>query len=451
MTSAERDAHASEVEPGAPQGGADKEVSRQYRLLSSELKVLGVEHEYRLSRYAVYLLAVALLISLWVAFTVHLQLGLILAGMSGAAALYYRLVVPRLLLRSGYPERVRLLNVTLEVSLPSVASLVDIGIMGGGYALTSTVPLLSFLVVTASGLRLSRRLSLYAGALAALQYLAVYAVARGSFTPELAASLPTLRWDYALMHAAYLVLAGLLAALIADVVKVMTGRVVDQVVEKERVYDRFGEYVAENPVNLVLDDQALQQGVRREVTVLYSDIRDFTHLTYRVDATAVVSYLNAYFGRVCDVIVKNGGIVDKFTGDGCLALFGALDARSNHALRAARAALQLLEVVKDLPRPDGEQTSIGIGLATGEVLVGSIGAPGRRDYTAIGDTVNLAARIEALTRELGKDVVLTGAVVGAAGGSLQTNKLGRFEIRGRDGAIGLHELVRVRSVTDTMF
>jgi adenylate cyclase len=229
----------------------------------------------------------------------------------------------------------------------------------------------------------------------------------------------------------------------------MTSRVVDQHLEKERVYDRFGEYVSENPVSLVVGDAEAGQGVRRQVTVLYSDIRDFTRLSYKADPAAVVAYLNAYFSLICDIVVKHGGIVDKFTGDGCLALFGALEARSEHALRAARAALEMVQVAGEITRPDEEPTRVGVGLATGEVVVGSIGAPGRRDYTAIGDTVNLAARIEGMTRQLEKDIVVTGAVVGAANGCLITSKLGTFEIRGREGRIGLHELTGVRGVTDT--
>ena len=429
-----------------------KEVSRQVRLLSSELKVLGVEHEYRLSRYAFYLLLVAFAISLWVGFDVDLKLGSILGAMCVVAAVYYRFGVPRLLLLSGgYPARVRLLNVSIEVTLPALVSLIDIWVMGGAYALTSTAPLLTFVVVVASGLRLSRRLAFYAGVLAALEYLVIYGIGLRGVPAHLVEQLPTFGWGFAAQHAGYLLLAGGLAALIADVVRGIIGRVVDQVVEKERVYDRFGEYVAEDPVSLVVDDAELKQGVHRRVTVLYSDIRDFTSLSYKTDPAAVVTYLNDYFGRICAIIARSGGIVDKFTGDGCLALFGALDARSGHSLRAARAAQEMVKVVAEIERPDGQPTRIGVGLATGDVLVGSIGAPGRRDYTAIGDTVNLAARVEGLTRELGVEVIMTGAVVGEARGCLETRKLGRFEIRGREGLIQLHELLKVKTETDTFF
>jgi len=423
---------------------AEVEVSRQYRLMSSELKVLAVDHELRLSRYAVYLLLVGMLLALGVAYTVNAQLGLILATICAVITCYYQFAVPRLLVHQHVGGRIRAVNVTLEVSIPALIHLVDIWIMGGAYTVTSTLSLITVVVVVGSGLRLSRRLAIYAGLLAAVEYLGIYALARLSISEELLATLPTLGWLYAVQHAIYLLLAGVLAAVVANVMRQMTERLVDQGMEKERVYDRFGEYVSQNPISLVIDDEAMHQGIRRQVTVLSSDIRDFTRLSYQADPAVVVGYLNDYFGSICGVISRHGGMVDKFTGDGCLAIFGVLDDEASHALQAARAALEIVRTAHRIQRPDGEPTCIGIGLHSGEVVLGSIGAPGRKDYTAIGDTVNLAARVEGLTRELAKEVVLTPDVAAATDGELETRELGSFEIRGRDGRVRLLELIDVR-------
>jgi adenylate cyclase len=146
-------------------------------------------------------------------------------------------------------------------------------------------------------------------------------------------------------------------------------------------------------------------------TALFADIRDFTGLSERVPAQQVVDILNRYYTRMVDVIVKEGGLVNKFGGDSLLAIFGAPIRQPDHALRAVQAARQMNRALAEF---NAEQAAlglpplaIGIGISSGEMVAGNIGGQARMEYTVIGDPVNLASRLQSLTKEWGKSVLLS--------------------------------------------
>jgi class 3 adenylate cyclase len=156
---------------------------------------------------------------------------------------------------------------------------------------------------------------------------------------------------------------------------------------------------------LELGDGALAP-TQREVTVLFSDIRDFTRFAERAGAAEVVAELNDFFSHVVPLVAHHGGHANKFVGDGLLAVFGAPARLPDHADHAVAAAMGIVAAVE---RIDAGRLRIGIGGNTGPVVAGTVGGGGRVEFTVIGDAVNTASRVEAVTRDTGDDILITEA------------------------------------------
>jgi len=187
------------------------------------------------------------------------------------------------------------------------------------------------------------------------------------------------------------------------------------------------------------------------VTVLFCDIRNFTTIAEKLSAHEVVEMLNAYFGRVCEPILAQGGTVDKYIGDAVMAVFGSPVAHPDHARRALRAALgmaaeaaafgdwmQVRFADRGLPG-----FGVGVGLHSGEAVIGDIGTPKRREFTAIGDTVNAASRLEGVTKQLGCVIAASEATVHAAGAGVRTGKMETVPVKGRAAAIRVFEVLSI--------
>jgi adenylate cyclase len=220
--------------------------------------------------------------------------------------------------------------------------------------------------------------------------------------------------------------------------------------ERSRIRQIFGRYVSDAVVEKLLTSgkQPNLGGEAVTVTVLFSDIRNFTPMAESLAPQEVVELLNNYFSRACEPIMEQGGTVDKFIGDAIMAVFGSPVSYPDHARRAIAAALAMGERAADFrawigrrfPDRDWQDFHIGIGLHTGEVVVGNVGSPNRFEFTAIGDTVNTASRLEGLTKEFGWTIVASAATLKAAGSGVVTGERKEVRVKGRQ------ELMKVLEV-----
>jgi adenylate cyclase len=181
-------------------------------------------------------------------------------------------------------------------------------------------------------------------------------------------------------------------------------RMVAGLEERERIRDAFGTFVDREVAAHILANPEALAGEDVEVTVLFCDVREFTRFAERAPAPEVVQTLNDLFAVAVPTVARHGGQVDKFVGDGLMAVFGAPRRLSDHADRALATACEIAAAVQER---FGDRLQVGIGLNSGRVVAGSIGAAGRLEYSVIGDTVNVAARVEAATRQTGDAVLLT--------------------------------------------
>jgi adenylate cyclase len=173
--------------------------------------------------------------------------------------------------------------------------------------------------------------------------------------------------------------------------------------EREALREAFGTYLDRDIVPFILSGQYPQEGVEVTVSIMFVDVCGFTAFAERSEAPEVVAALNALFEQIVPAISRHGGHVDKFMGDGLLAVFGAPEGYADHADRAVAAAVELIEAVN---RDDAE-LQVCVGVNSGTVVAGSIGGAGRLNFSVIGDAVNVAARVEAATRDTGDALLIT--------------------------------------------
>ncbi|HEX6750493.1 MAG TPA: adenylate/guanylate cyclase domain-containing protein [Longimicrobium sp.] len=228
----------------------------------------------------------------------------------------------------------------------------------------------------------------------------------------------------------------------------MAGNYVTEGRERRRVRDMFSRFVDPHVVRQLADaGQSLALGGQRvPLTILFSDIRGFTSLSEKLPAETVVAMLNEYLGAMTDIVFRHRGTSDKFIGDAVMAFWGAPLPAADHARRACDCALEMIAELDRLNRAweaDGRAAGlrIGIGINTGEAVVGMIGSLRHKlDYTAIGDAVNLASRLESLNKEMETTIIISDAVRAALGDGYDTRALPEVHVKGKEQAVQVHEL-----------
>ena len=230
----------------------------------------------------------------------------------------------------------------------------------------------------------------------------------------------------------------------------MTDRVSVEQIEKRHARSMLSRYLPPAIVRQMLKDPVAAQlgGKRADLTVLFSDIRGFTTISERLAPEEVVALLNQYLTVMTEVIFRHGGTVDKFEGDAILAFFGAPQSHGDDSERAVWAAVEMRDHLVELESSWRELTqaplSIGIAINTGQAMVGNIGSQRRMDYTVIGDAVNLASRLQDLTKEYGVSILISGSTHARVKHMCQVRALGIVEVRGRTQPVDLYEVVDLR-------
>ncbi|WPB75436.1 adenylate/guanylate cyclase domain-containing protein [Archangium violaceum] len=209
--------------------------------------------------------------------------------------------------------------------------------------------------------------------------------------------------------------------------------------------DNLSRFLPRQVVERVLQtgDGTLEP-VQREVTILFSDIRDFTTLSETLPPRAVLGLLDDYFGHMGQIVMGHGGIVNKFLGDGMLACWGVPDGDAHHAVHAMQAALDMRKKLEELNAWRAQRGEpalrVGIGLHTGVVAAGMLGGAEQHEYTVIGDAVNLASRVEGLTKALGVDILVSESTWKAGQGRFRGERRSEERVKGRKEAVVVYAL-----------
>lgn len=307
------------------------------------------------------------------------------------------------------------------------------GLMDGARIRRSDLPtslaihlLLSILIVTAASL-LRLRYALGVTAIIMIGYTVALAVSgsRGLLLPA--------------FHP-YLAMAATAAAGIAH-------KYLDEKRRRTFIADAFSHYLSPKLIAKIVSGETKLElgGINAELTILFSDIRGFTTISEKLTPPELVSLLNEYLSAMTDIILDEGGTVDKYIGDAIMAFWGAPVAQADHASRAANAVLRMRDRLTELQakwRAEGKpEVNIGVGLNTGTVVVGNMGSKQRFDYTVMGDDVNLASRLEGLTKQYKVTALITEATRLKLGDAYLSRPIDRVAVKGKSVPVQIHELL----------
>jgi adenylate cyclase len=223
---------------------------------------------------------------------------------------------------------------------------------------------------------------------------------------------------------------------------------VDGLQERDKLRTTFGKYMTASVMEHLMAGKVQLGGETLTATILFSDIRSFTSISEKMDAKALVSLLNEYFTEMVDVVIKEDGVVDKYIGDAIMAVFGAPVTKKDDALHAVRAAIGMREALAHLNERlvarGAKAIKTGIGIHTGEVVAGNIGSEKRMEYTVIGDTVNLASRLESSTKELGVPVLISDDTYQLVKEHIEARQVKEITVKGREKPVMTYEVLGLK-------
>ena len=367
---------------------------------------------------------------------------LILFGAMMLYELVLRLRIGRLIYRSKLPTWLFCyVNVLIETSVPSAMLLLLNMAMGPWQAMASATPMLYPLFIFMAALYLHFWVCVFGGMVAALQFLAIAVIYIGDEPPIGGLEMLTDPSAY-LVKAALLLASGFLAGFFTILLKRQIRLSMENAQQRDHAISVFGQHVSPVIAQRLLQQNLDIQGETRDACVMFLDIRGFSRFAADKTPQEVMLYLNTLFGELIDVVNAHHGIVNKFLGDGFMAVFGAPaddSERIPHSFNAARAILERIEALNRsgaIP-----PTRVGIGLHAGQLVTGNVGTNERKEYTLIGETVNVAARIEQATKEFDARLLVSEAIWNRlAQPPADAVDLGQVELRGQSRPVRLFKL-----------
>jgi adenylate cyclase len=346
-----------------------------------------------------------------------------------------------LLARRGhaFPVAGRFANALIETSFPTILTYVlSTEYIDPVTAFNSWPTLLYFLFIILSTLRLDFTLSLFTGAVAAVEFFALADIQLHLTwrAPDLDRGIA-----YYLTHSLVLFGAGVLAGSVGLTVRRYFARALAAVAARDRVTNLFGQHVSPQVVDRLLAIGAAELSEMRRVCVMFVDIRGFTAAARERAPAEVVTRLDDAFAILVEIVDRHHGIVNKFLGDGFLAMFGAPIDDPAAAAQAVAAGREMLRAMEASNVGNPWPIRIGIGVHIGEAVTGTVGSARRKEYTVIGDTVNLASRLESLNKEVGSQFLVSDAVRAAAPDTLGVaTPVGPVAVRGYDQPVNVWRL-----------
>jgi adenylate cyclase len=365
-----------------------------------------------------------------------------IAGITLGGLLIERVLINRMIAR-GVRTRLylRYLSALLETSMPTVGMILSAQFVGPVYSLFTPAASVYPLMIVLSALRLDARLSVFTGAVAAVQYgaLAFYFL---STAPETGVEPMLTRAPNHVFRAFLLLALGVVTGLVTYQIRKRILNSMETVAERNRISRTFGEYVSPVVMEKLMTLKPDLRSEKRKVCVMFLDIRNFTAFAEQRTPEEVVEYLESLFEFMIEIVNHHNGVINKFLGDGFMAVFGAPLSDGEDCVNALAAAQEIIgRVREEVAAGNILPTRVGIGLHSGEAVTGSIGSHLRREYTVIGDVVNLASRIEQLNKRFDSELLISEMVWDEIGQHLTAaTPMGQVEIKGRQQAVQVYSV-----------
>ena len=374
---------------------------------------------------------------------VRLIMGFALAGFAGFELFIWYTISRCLHTGKNIHVKWHYIIAFVEISFPTMLILISSFALHV-YALFLPPVFVYFLVIALSGLRLNFFICIFTGAVAAIEYfsLAMYITNTTELPVDFHEMSITYRNLTHLVKGLMLLAAGIITGIVTNKLKNGFLKSFQSISEKNNIMSMFGQHVSPAVMEKLLHQKNSTEGEVQHVCVMFLDIRNFTAFSENRTPQEVVAYLNSLFNFMIDIVNRNEGIINKFLGDGFMAAFGAPFSDGFDSRNAVNASKEILQKLKEeIEAGNILPTRVGIGLHTGEAVTGNIGSSQRKEYTIIGDVVNLASRIESLNKQFNSQFLISDTVKEALGDtSIETVSLGKVAVKGRAEPVEIFKL-----------